>query len=56
MPFEKGALTTMSTDFKQSVCGEGWIRTSSLYKEEEAESSVEEVPVDEQNRYELQQS
>lgn len=46
----------MSTDFKQSVCGEGWIRTFSLYKEGEGESAVEKVPTDEQNRYELQQS
>ena len=46
----------MSTDFMQSVCGEGWIRTFSLRKEGDGVSAVEEVPVDEQNRYELQQS
>lgn len=32
MPFEISGPTTMSTDFKQTVCGEGGIRTFSLYK------------------------
>lgn len=45
----------MSTDFKQSVCGEGWIRTFSLYKEGEGECAVEDVSADEQIRYEFQQ-
>lgn len=32
MPFEISGPTTMSTDFKQSVCGKGGIRTFSLHK------------------------
>lgn len=47
----------MSTDFKQSVCGEGGIRTFSLYKKvAEGESPAGKVPADEQNKYELQES
>lgn len=55
MPFENWGLTTMSTDFKKNVCGEGWIRTFLLYKEGKGESA-EEILKDEQNRYELYQS
>lgn len=57
MPFEISGLTTMSTDFKQSVCGEGGIRTFSLYKKvAEGESPAGKVPADERNKYELQES
>lgn len=50
MPFENWGLTTMSTDFRQSVFGEEWIRSFSLYKEGEGEPAAEGVPVDEQTQ------